>query len=156
MPKSKEMIIEMYAKWYQKNKKSDFAKTLNEMEKAISKEMINEVIDYLALAESFNVAVVEIVGARRNMVERWKKTVQKRDGTKYQIDSNKLRIKLKKLRIFNGLSHQELSKKTGISRSSIYSWEQSWTNPNIDHLLTLSEFYEVSLNELLLECLVAN
>lgn len=157
MPKCKEDILIMYAKWYQKNSNCEFAKTLNEVERAISKEMVNglttKIFDYISLAERLKIAVAIITGTRRNMVERWKKTVQKKDVTSLKVDSIKLRIKLKELRESHGFTHQELSKKVGISRSAIHSWESFWTNPNLDNLLTLAEFYMISLNDLLLQCL---
>lgn len=151
--KHKEDDLRLFAKWFQDNRKDNFIKKLSELEIAIAEAMTQDYVDYIVLAKTFKVGVVDINGTRRNMVDRWKKLITKPDVGKFKIDNDKVRAKLKSLRESHGYTIQEVAKKTDISRSAILSWERLWTNPNLDCLLTIAEFYKISLNDFLKECL---
>ena len=57
--------------------------------------------------------------------------------------------RLKELRIENNLSQTELAKKTDISQSAIAKWELGKTEPSASALLTLSLFFDVSVDYLI-------
>lgn len=57
--------------------------------------------------------------------------------------------KIKELRLENKLSLKELSKATGISKSSISRWEKGEVDIKSDELLTLAHFFKVSTDYLL-------
>lgn len=57
---------------------------------------------------------------------------------------------LKKARENKGLSQLEVSKQLNISRQSISKWENNRGYPDIDNLIKLSEIYDISLDDLLL------
>ena len=55
---------------------------------------------------------------------------------------------LKHLRERAGFTVAELSKKTGIAKTTLSRWENSDSLPNIENAAMLAEFYGVSLDEL--------
>ncbi|MBO7214014.1 MAG: helix-turn-helix transcriptional regulator [Clostridia bacterium] len=57
--------------------------------------------------------------------------------------------RLKELRVERGLSQMELSVATGISQSAIAKWELSKTEPTASALITLSKFFNESVDYLL-------
>ena len=57
--------------------------------------------------------------------------------------------RLKELREINHLSQMELSLKTGISQSAIAKWELNKTEPTASALITLSKFFNESVDYLL-------
>ena len=59
--------------------------------------------------------------------------------------------KLKLLRLNKGLTQMELAKELHIVQSAISKWEKGKTIPDIETLKKLSNFYNVSIEELLQE-----
>ena len=57
--------------------------------------------------------------------------------------------KLQKLRKRNGLTQEELAEKLYVSRAAISKWESGKGYPSIDSLKALSQFFSVTLDELL-------
>ena len=57
--------------------------------------------------------------------------------------------RLKELRLDRGLSQMELSVATGISQSAIAKWELDKTEPTASALITLSKFFEETVDYLL-------
>ena len=57
--------------------------------------------------------------------------------------------RLKELRQAHNLSQMELSKQTGLSQSAIAKWELDKTEPTASALITLSQFFEESVDYLL-------
>lgn len=56
---------------------------------------------------------------------------------------------IKKLRIERGISVKELQILFGFDNpQAIYNWEKGRNMPSIDNLLVLSEFFEVTINEI--------
>lgn len=62
-----------------------------------------------------------------------------------------LSAKLKFYREQNGYSQQDVADYLNISRQSISKWENDKSYPDIENLKRLSEFYKVSIDELLQE-----
>ena len=58
-------------------------------------------------------------------------------------------VKLKKLRIDNNLTQDELAKKIYVTRTAISKWESDRGYPNIDSLKAISKFFSVSIDDLL-------
>ena len=56
--------------------------------------------------------------------------------------------KIYALRRKNGLSQEQLAEKIGVSRQSISKWEGGLSTPELDKLKALSEFFQVSIDEL--------
>jgi transcriptional regulator with XRE-family HTH domain len=56
---------------------------------------------------------------------------------------------LKNLRIERGLSQQSLADKLGVSQQSIYKYENQITEPNIDMLKIIADFFDVSVDYLI-------
>lgn len=63
----------------------------------------------------------------------------------------KLAEKIQDLRKKNGLSQEQLADKLGISRQAISKWESEQSSPDIDKIVLLSEFFQVSTDYLLKE-----
>ena len=57
--------------------------------------------------------------------------------------------KLKELRVENGISQRELGESLGFCNQTISFWESGSREPDLDTLLKISRFFEVSLEELL-------
>lgn len=55
---------------------------------------------------------------------------------------------LKKLRLAKGLSQQALADQLQISQQSVYKYENDITEPNIDMLKELADFFDVSIDYL--------
>ena len=55
---------------------------------------------------------------------------------------------LKKLRLAKGLSQQALADKLAISQQSVYKYENQITEPNIELLKNIADFFEVSIDYL--------
>lgn len=56
---------------------------------------------------------------------------------------------IKKLRIEKGLSQQNLADKLTTSQQSIYKYENQITEPNIDMLKNMADFFDVSIDYLI-------
>ncbi|KAF1295223.1 hypothetical protein BAU15_05595 [Enterococcus sp. JM4C] len=59
--------------------------------------------------------------------------------------------KLKAERTRRGLTQEYVATKMSVSRSTVSSWELGRTYPDLDSLVKLSDFYEISLDNLLRE-----
>ena len=57
--------------------------------------------------------------------------------------------KLKELRIEQGLSQQKLGEILGFCNQTLSFWENGSREPDLDTLLQISHYFEVSLEELL-------
>jgi len=57
--------------------------------------------------------------------------------------------RLKKVRIEKGLSQADVAEFLNISRQSISRWETDKSYPDIDNLVDLSRYYDISIDELL-------
>ncbi|MDE6201524.1 MAG: helix-turn-helix domain-containing protein [Clostridiales bacterium] len=57
--------------------------------------------------------------------------------------------RLKELRHSKNLSQMELADKTGISQSAIAKWELDKTEPTASALITISKFFDESVDYLL-------
>ena len=55
---------------------------------------------------------------------------------------------LQKLRAEKNISQEQLADKIGVSRQSVSAWESGKSSPELDKLITLSELFEISLDEL--------
>lgn len=56
--------------------------------------------------------------------------------------------KISVLRKEKGLSQEDLANKLNVSRQSVYKWESNQSTPELAKLITLSEIFDVSLDEL--------
>ena len=56
---------------------------------------------------------------------------------------------LKQLRIKEGLSQERLAEEIGVSKQLISKWEQGDEIPDLNHLMVLSDWIGISLDELL-------
>lgn len=59
--------------------------------------------------------------------------------------------KLLKIRDEAGISQEHLAEKVGVSRQAVAKWEMGATMPDIDNLLLISNFFQVSVDYLLKE-----
>ena len=59
--------------------------------------------------------------------------------------------KLKETRQNKGLSQSTVAEHLNISRQSISKWENNSSYPDLDNLVRLSEYYEISIDDLLKE-----
>ena len=59
--------------------------------------------------------------------------------------------KLYSLRKQKGLSQDELGSKLNISRQTISKWELGETTPELEKLIALGDFFEISLDELVMD-----
>ncbi|EOR21156.1 hypothetical protein A500_14208 [Clostridium sartagoforme AAU1] len=57
-------------------------------------------------------------------------------------------MNLKKLRYRNKYTQEEVADKIGVSRQAVAKWENGTTVPDINNCLSLSELYQVSLDDL--------
>lgn len=58
---------------------------------------------------------------------------------------------LKELRVEKGLSQQKLGEQLGFCNQTISFWENNSREPDLDTLLKISHYFDVSLEELLEE-----
>ena len=56
---------------------------------------------------------------------------------------------LKGLRQAKGIGQAELAKVLNISAKSVSHWETGYTEPSISQLISLADYFDVSLDELL-------
>lgn len=56
--------------------------------------------------------------------------------------------KIYKLRRKSGLSQEQLAEKIGVSRQAISKWEGGSSTPELDKLMALSEFFNLTIDEL--------
>ena len=66
-----------------------------------------------------------------------------------EVMTMKLNERLFELRRKAGLSQEELADKIGVSRQAVGKWENGISVPELDKLMALSEFYQMSIGELL-------
>ena len=59
--------------------------------------------------------------------------------------------RLKEVRMEKGFSQSDVAEVLNISRQSISRWENDKSYPDIDNLVELSKYYEISIDELLTE-----
>ena len=59
--------------------------------------------------------------------------------------------KLKETRQNKGISQSTVAEHLNISRQSISKWENNSSYPDLDNLVRLSEYYEISIDDLLKE-----
>ena len=59
--------------------------------------------------------------------------------------------KLKELRLEMGLSQQKLGDELGFCNQTISFWENGSREPDLDTLLKISKYFEISIDELLEE-----
>lgn len=57
--------------------------------------------------------------------------------------------RIKELRLEKGLSQMKLSQATGLSQSAIAKWELGQSEPTVSALITLSEFFNESVDYIL-------
>lgn len=58
---------------------------------------------------------------------------------------------LYQLRKSSGLSQEELAEKLNVSRQTISKWELGESSPDMEKLIILSDFFHISLDELVLD-----
>ena len=59
--------------------------------------------------------------------------------------------KLRELRLEKGLSQQKLGEELGFCNQTISFWESGSREPDLDTLLQIAHYFEVTLEELLVE-----
>lgn len=57
-------------------------------------------------------------------------------------------MKIKELRTKLGISQREVSEKLGIPQTTLFSYETQGSSPNIETIIKLADFYNVSIDEL--------
>ena len=62
---------------------------------------------------------------------------------------NKFSLWIKQLRLDNNMSQEELGKLVGISKVSVWQWENGINYPNNETLLKLADYFQVSTDYLL-------
>jgi len=62
-----------------------------------------------------------------------------------------LGYKLKKIRLDRGLSQANVAEHLNLTRQSISKWENDNGYPDLDNLVRLSEYYEISIDDLIKE-----
>ncbi len=65
------------------------------------------------------------------------------------LDTHKIGLNLRRLRIENGLTQDMVAEKLFVSRQAVSSWEQGNSLPTIDSCLLLLEVYDTDLDTLL-------
>ncbi|WP_041102153.1 helix-turn-helix domain-containing protein, partial [Bacillus badius] len=56
---------------------------------------------------------------------------------------------LQSLREGKNMSREELAQEMNVSRQAVYKWENNKGYPDIENLIKLSEFYNITLDELI-------
>lgn len=79
----------------------------------------------------------------RDKIPFWIKS--KKKGGVYMNVSDRIR----ELRKIKGISQEELAGKLGVSRQAISKWESEQSIPDIDKIISLSDYFEVSTDYLL-------
>ena len=64
------------------------------------------------------------------------------------MKNNEFGKKLKEFRVAKGLSQQKLGEDLGFCNQTISFWESGSREPDLDTLLKISRYFEVSLDEL--------
>lgn len=67
------------------------------------------------------------------------------------MKNNILGKRLKELRVEKGLSQQKLGKLLGFCNQTISFWESGRREPDLDTLVKIAHYFEVSFEELLTE-----
>ena len=67
------------------------------------------------------------------------------------MENNVFGKKLKELRIEKGLSQQKLGKELGFCNQTISFWESGSREPDLDTLVKISRYFEISYEDLLEE-----
>ena len=67
------------------------------------------------------------------------------------MKNNTFGKRLKELRVEKGLSQQKLGELLGFCNQTISFWESGSREPDLDTLLMISKYFEVSLEDLLEE-----
>ena len=67
------------------------------------------------------------------------------------MENNTFGKRLKELRIAKGLSQQKLGELLGFCNQTISFWESGSREPDLDTLVEISHFFDVSFEELLEE-----
>ena len=57
--------------------------------------------------------------------------------------------KLVKLRKSHGFSQEDLADQLGVSRQAVSKWERAESSPDTENLITLSQLYGISIDEIL-------
>ncbi len=65
------------------------------------------------------------------------------------MNKNNLAINLYNLRQKYRLSQEEFAEKLGVSRQAVSKWERSEAYPDTDNLITISEIFKITIDELL-------
>ena len=65
------------------------------------------------------------------------------------MKNNTFGKKLKELRIEKGLSQQKLGKNLGFCNQTISFWENGSREPDLDTLIIIAHYFDVSLEDLL-------
>ena len=65
------------------------------------------------------------------------------------MDTKKIGSFLKQLRIENHLTQEQLGQQIGVTNKTISRWETGNYLPPIECLILLSDFYKISINEIL-------
>jgi transcriptional regulator with XRE-family HTH domain len=63
----------------------------------------------------------------------------------------KFQDKIQRIRKERGLSQEDLAERLGLSRQAIAKWEAGISYPDVDNLITLSEFFKISIDSMLKE-----
>lgn len=85
--------------------------------------------------ESIEVKRVEQIAAKGNWNQR-------------SVDMN-IADRIQHLRKMKGISQEELADKLGVSRQAISKWESEQSSPDIEKVIIMSEFFEVTTDYLL-------
>ncbi len=56
---------------------------------------------------------------------------------------------LSELRKYYAITQEELASRIGVTRQAVSKWETGNTIPNVDILMSLSELYGISINDIL-------
>ena len=65
------------------------------------------------------------------------------------MDTKRIGLFLKELRIKNGMTQEQLGERIGVSNKTISRWETGNYMPPVDCLNMLSDIYQISINEIL-------